>query len=111
MDKNKKLASAVIHEVVKWKWGATCYVKYNNNATKWEIFEWASPDIAQPTNAEIEAEIPNYQAVLDAKATEEDTAKTQKATDKASGNQKLLDLGLTQAEATALTGYTPPVAE
>ena len=26
----------------------------------------------------------------------------------ASGNQKLLDLGLTQAEATALTGYTPP---
>ena len=27
---------------------------------------------------------------------------------KASGNQKLLDLGLTQAEATALTGYTPP---
>jgi len=33
------------------------------------------------------------------------------ATNKASGNQKLLDLGLTQAEATALTGYTPPVAE
>ena len=26
---------------------------------------------------------------------------------KASGNQKLLDLGLTQAEATALTGYKP----
>ena len=34
-----------------------------------------------------------------------------KETDKASGNQKLLDLGLTQAEATALTGYTPPEAE
>ena len=32
-------------------------------------------------------------------------------TNQASGNQKLLDLGLTQAEATALTGYTPPVAE
>ena len=32
----------------------------------------------------------------------------QKATDQANGNQKLLDLGLTQAEATALTGYTPP---
>ena len=30
---------------------------------------------------------------------------------KVSGNQKLLDLGLTQAEATALTGYTPPVEE
>jgi hypothetical protein len=32
---------------------------------------------------------------------------TQSNADKASGNQKLLDLGLTQAEATALTGYTP----
>ena len=31
-----------------------------------------------------------------------------KQTDQDSGNQKLLDLGLTQAEATALTGYTPP---
>jgi hypothetical protein len=36
---------------------------------------------------------------------------TQSNADKASGNQKLLDLGLTQAEATALTGYTPPVEE
>jgi len=33
---------------------------------------------------------------------------TQLATDRANGNQKLLDLGLTQAEATALTGYVPP---
>ena len=40
-----------------------------------------------------------------------ETAKQAEATDKANGNQKLLDLGLTQAEATALTGYTPPVAE
>jgi len=36
---------------------------------------------------------------------------TAKASNQASGNQKLLDLGLTQAEATALTGYTPPVEE
>tara|TARA_X000001382_G_C3105203_1_gene158051 strand:- start:16 stop:258 length:243 start_codon:yes stop_codon:yes gene_type:complete len=28
-----------------------------------------------------------------------------------SGNQKLLDLGLTQSEATALTGYKPPEEE
>ena len=52
---------------------------------------------------------------VDTKATElqtaEDAKVNQKATDKANGNQKLLDLGLTQAEATALTGYTPPVAE
>jgi hypothetical protein len=49
---------------------------------------------------------------IETKATELETAEanaeTQKATDKANGNQKLLDLGLTQAEATALTGYTPP---
>ena len=42
---------------------------------------------------------------------EQETAKQAEATNKANGNQKLLDLGLTQAEATALTGYTPPVAE
>jgi len=41
----------------------------------------------------------------------EETARQAKATNKANGNQKLLDLGLTQAEATAMTGYTPPVAE
>jgi hypothetical protein len=35
------------------------------------------------------------------------TAKENEVDDKASGNQKLLDLGLTQAEATALTGYKP----
>lgn len=38
---------------------------------------------------------------------EEANEATAKATAKASGNTKLLDLGLTQAEATALTGYTP----
>ena len=47
----------------------------------------------------------------EAKKTAEENAKTQKATDQANGNQKLLDLGLSQAEATALTGYTPPVSE
>jgi len=51
-------------------------------------------------------------AAVDAKETEliaeADAAAAQKAADQANGNQKLLDLGLTQAEATALTGYTPP---
>ena len=37
-----------------------------------------------------------------------ETAKQTEETNKANGNQKLLDLGLSQAEATALTGYTPP---
>ena len=46
-------------------------------------------------------------ANAETKKTAEETAKTEKATAQASGNTKLLDLGLTQAEATALTGYTP----
>ena len=50
-------------------------------------------------------------ADIKAKITEMETAEanevTAKATDQANGNQKLLDLGLTQAEATALTGYKP----
>ena len=50
------------------------------------------------TNAETE----KAQAIADKEA---------EATNQASGNQKLLDLGLTQAEATALTGYVPPVEE
>ena len=53
----------------------------------------------------------DIQAKLTELNTAEANAETQKATDQATGNQKLLDLGLTQAEATALTGYTPPVAE
>jgi len=39
----------------------------------------------------------------------QDLANKQKEVDKANGNTKLLDLGLTQAEATALTGYSIPV--
>ena len=62
----------------------------NDVITQWE------DERTQPTEAERQAE---------------ETAKQADATNKASGNQKLLDLGLTQAEATALTGYTPPVAE
>ena len=51
-------------------------------------------------------------SAVDAKATElqlAENAKEQAKIDaQVSGNQKLLDLGLSQAEATALTGYTPP---
>jgi hypothetical protein len=43
-----------------------------------------------------------------AEATAQAEAQAAKETDQANGNQKLLDLGLTQAESTALTGYTPP---
>ena len=41
----------------------------------------------------------------------EATAKAQKEADALAGNNKLLELGLTQAQVTAMTGYTPPVSE
>ena len=102
-ENEKKLASANIHEVVKWKWNATCYVKYNNNATEWEIFEWASPDITQPTNAEIEAEIPNYQTVLDNEETQAEADKQAKIDLKASAKAKLIaGEALTEDEANTI---------
>jgi hypothetical protein len=58
------------------------------NAMKDNAFEGTAP-----TWSEVQNEMNNY------------------VNPKASGNQKLLDLGLTQAEATALTGYTPPSEE
>jgi hypothetical protein len=62
------------------------------------------------TQAEIDEKekmiIKSEQDVLDSIAKEE-----QIKADRLNGNQKLLDLGLTQAEATALTGYTPPEEE
>ena len=62
-------------------------------------------------SSEEEIEHNQHLAELQTKYNDEATAKTQKATDQANGNQKLLDLGLSQAEATALTGYTPPAAD
>ena len=57
-------------------------------------------DTTPISNADIEAELVNIPTL-----EEEATAK---ATAQVSGNTKLLALGLTQAEATALTGYVPP---
>ena len=64
-------------------------------------------DMTSEEIAKVESEKQNALAERQA----EETAKQADATNKANGNQKLLDLGLTHAEATALTGYTPPVAE
>ena len=58
--------------------------------------------------AEEEATFLQQQQEAQIAIAERETARQAEATNKASGNQKLLDLGLTQAEATALTGYTPP---
>lgn len=61
-----------------------------------------------------EAEIDVFEK--DLKIINEDFAKVREAKaeevkNQISGNQKLLNLGLTQAEATALTGYKPPEEE
>ncbi len=40
-----------------------------------------------------------------------ENAKTKKATDAKAGNDKLIELGLSQDQVTAMTGYTPPVEE
>jgi len=66
--------------------------------TSEEETELTTTRAEQATKREAEA-----QAKLDAQAEKE-----AKETAQASGNIKLLDLGLTQAEATALTGYVPP---
>ena len=54
--------------------------------------------------AEEEAERQARETAYIAKQEAKEAAEAQKATDKTNGNQKLLDLGLTQAEVDALTG-------
>jgi hypothetical protein len=51
-----------------------------------------------------ETDIANAEIARQAEAT----AKAQKDADALAGNNKLLELGLTQAQVTAMTGYTPP---
>ena len=61
--------------------------------------------------AEEISQIETDKANATAKQQEEATAKAQKEADALAGNNKLLELGLTQAQVTAMTGYTPPVSE
>ena len=69
------------------------------------------PNDQRMTYANIEvikdgATIPS-ESDVNAKIQEIKNAETDKANARVSGNTKLLGLGLTQTEATALTGYTP----
>ena len=81
------------------------YQLYSNVLT---IEENADVFLAKDNNGE---EVSIDMSAVNTKATElqtaEDNKVTTKATAQASGNTKLLSLGLSQAEATALTGYTP----
>ena len=58
--------------------------------------EWLDSKQPEPTQAEIDAEVARLQEAHEAEAA-------QKAADKESGNQKLRDLGLTDAEIEAIT--------
>ena len=68
--------------------------KYVNN----ELVEMTTEEVS---SFETEAEINK------SKSVERRQSETAKATAQTSGNTKLLGLGLSQEEATALTGYTP----
>jgi hypothetical protein len=63
------------------------------------LVELTAEEIAQR-----EKDIANSTAQIQA----EQQAKAQKEADALAGNNKLLELGLTQAQVTAMTGYTPP---
>jgi len=74
------------------------------DASDYNSIDWEDTAVISEAdiNAKI-AEMPTDEEIKTAKANEV----TAKATAQASGNTKLLALGLTQEEATALTGYTP----
>ena len=64
--------------------------------------------IEYPYTAEeaIQADTEEAEAKVEINARKE--KETLKETDAKNGNKKLLDLGLTQDEVTAMTGYKPP---
>jgi len=74
-----------------------------------------SPENPQGIYVDLTAEeiTQNEQDAIQAQADEtaRQQAREQKKADALAGNNKLLELGLTQAEVTAMTGYTPPVSE
>jgi hypothetical protein len=74
----------------------------NSNASEATI-EWLE-NTTPISNADI-------QDKLDKLKTAEANEQAQKEADALAGNNKLLELGLTQAQVTAMTGYTPPVSE
>jgi len=75
----------------------------------WNVLDNVVEDVDM--TSEEETELTTHLADCASKKEAQANAEIQKANDQASGNQKFLDMGLTQAEATALTGYAPPVEE
>jgi len=72
-------------------------IHYANGTS--EIIDLTAEEIIKQEQDIIQVEA-DRQAFLNAQA--------QKEADALAGNNKLLELGLTQAQVTAMTGYTPP---
>jgi hypothetical protein len=77
-------------------------IKYNKENPNGVLVDLTAEELANNETAKKEAEQKNLA---------EQQAKAQKEADALAGNNKLLELGLTQAQVTAMTGYTPPVSE
>ena len=74
-------------------------IKYNKENPNGVLVDLTAEELANNETAKKEAEQKNLA---------EQQAKAQKEADAFAGNNKLLELGLTQAQVTAMTGYTPP---
>ena len=85
----------ILEDIHKINPNAECVVKNGDL----DNIEWLN-GTAPIAKADIEAKLSEVQA-------EEDAKISKKETDAENGNQKLIDLGLTQDEVTALTGYKP----
>ena len=64
-------------------------------------------DLTAEEIAKVQSDATAYETLKQTEANE----KAQKDADALAGNNKLLELGLTQAQVTAMTGYMPPVSE
>ena len=82
-------------------------IKEINNNFNGSVSGNTEEELVIDWNGEAEISVADIQAKITEMETAEANEVTAKANAKISGNTKLLDLGLTQAEATALTGYTP----
>jgi hypothetical protein len=80
----------------------TTKIIYNPENPNGLVVEMTTEEIAEMEQMEL-----NNQA----KRQAQKEVQAQKEADALAGNNKLLELGLTQAQVTAMTGYTPPVAE
>ena len=82
-------------------------IKEINNNFNGSVMGNTEDDLVINWNGITEISVADIQAKISEMETAEANAITAKANAKVSGNTKLLALGLSQAEATALTGYTP----